>query len=177
MTSSGPARASGTCPPKRRANRCRLESLSAFGSARLLRPRTPCFHMTHVRGSVCRTFQSFGLLCCIQCARATGHGSARMNPFGPSSCCPLSPAAVKPDGSHVAPCQGAAGLGTVVPSNEEGWSRGDSNPGPPPCKGGALPAKLRPLGRYPGTPPQESPPAGGRAWTRTRDLGLIRAAL
>jgi hypothetical protein len=25
-----------------------------------------------------------------------------------------------------------------------GWSRGDSNPGPPPCKGGALPAKLRP---------------------------------
>lgn len=44
------------------------------------------------------------------------------------------------------------------------WSRGDSNPGPPPCKGGALPAKLRPR-------------AGGRAWTRTRDLGLIRAAL
>ena len=27
-----------------------------------------------------------------------------------------------------------------------GWSRGDSNPGPPPCKGGALPAKLRPPG-------------------------------
>ena len=26
------------------------------------------------------------------------------------------------------------------------WSRGDSNPGPPPCKGGALPTKLRPLG-------------------------------
>ena len=25
-----------------------------------------------------------------------------------------------------------------------GWSRGDSNPGPPPCKGGALPTKLRP---------------------------------
>lgn len=25
------------------------------------------------------------------------------------------------------------------------WSRGDSNPGPPPCKGGALPTKLRPL--------------------------------
>jgi hypothetical protein len=24
------------------------------------------------------------------------------------------------------------------------WSRGESNPGPPPCKGGALPAKLRP---------------------------------
>ncbi len=44
------------------------------------------------------------------------------------------------------------------------WSRGDSNPGPPPCKGGALPAKLR-------------PPHGGRAWTRTRGLGLIRAAL
>ena len=49
------------------------------------------------------------------------------------------------------------------------WSRGDSNPGPPPCKGGALPAKLRPPAR-PGAP-------GGRAWTRTRDLGLIRTAL
>jgi hypothetical protein len=47
------------------------------------------------------------------------------------------------------------------------WSRGDSNPGPPPCKGGALPAKLRPRLPHP----------GGRAWTRTRDLGLIRAAL
>ena len=60
-----------------------------------------------------------------------------------------------------------------------GWSRGDSNPGPPPCKGGALPAKLRP-------PTHASPHRrqtgrsarpGGRAWTRTRDLGLIRAAL
>jgi hypothetical protein len=50
------------------------------------------------------------------------------------------------------------------------WSRGDSNPGPPPCKGGALPAKLRPRHASPGPP-------GGRAWTRTRDLGLIRAAL
>ena len=29
----------------------------------------------------------------------------------------------------------------------QGWSRGDSNPGPPPCKGGALPAKLRPPAR------------------------------
>jgi hypothetical protein len=27
------------------------------------------------------------------------------------------------------------------------WSRGDSNPGPPPCKGGALPTKLRPPAR------------------------------
>lgn len=52
-----------------------------------------------------------------------------------------------------------------------GWSRGDSNPGPPPCKGGALPAKLRPPPRVP------HEPIRGRAWTRTRDLGLIRAAL
>jgi hypothetical protein len=57
------------------------------------------------------------------------------------------------------------------------WSRGDSNPGPPPCKGGALPAKLRP--RVLRTPPvpRIAPAVGGRAWTRTRDLGLIRAAL
>ncbi len=38
------------------------------------------------------------------------------------------------------PCQRAA------PRRPIPWSRGDSNPGPPPCKGGALPAKLRPLG-------------------------------
>ncbi len=74
------------------------------------------------------------------------------------------------------------------------WSRGDSNPGPPPCKGGALPAKLRPQSRrlsWSRCPRSGNPPArrrgltspatadgvGGRAWTRTRGLGLIRAAL
>ncbi len=36
-------------------------------------------------------------------------------------------------------------LGTSAPGvPRPRWSRGDSNPGPPPCKGGALPAKLRP---------------------------------
>jgi hypothetical protein len=34
--------------------------------------------------------------------------------------------------------------GTTTGVKRPGWSRGDSNPGPPPCKGGALPAKLRP---------------------------------
>ena len=58
------------------------------------------------------------------------------------------------------------------PARRPRWSRGDSNPGPPPCKGGALPAKLRPLESL-----APLPHAGGRAWTRTRDLGLIRAAL
>ena len=33
------------------------------------------------------------------------------------------------------------------------WSRGDSNPGPPPCKGGALPAKLRPRSSLSASPP------------------------
>lgn len=61
----------------------------------------------------------------------------------------------------------------VQTHTHHGWSRGDSNPGPPPCKGGALPAKLRPLLTHPCHPLNE----GGRAWTRTRDLGLIRAAL
>jgi hypothetical protein len=56
------------------------------------------------------------------------------------------------------------------------WSRGDSNPGPPPCKGGALPAKLRPRATPVRSPLGTALP-GGRAWTRTRDLGLIRAAL
>src|SRR3954468_11061499 len=30
------------------------------------------------------------------------------------------------------------------------WRRGESNPYPPPCKGGALPIELRPLTLYPG---------------------------
>lgn len=54
------------------------------------------------------------------------------------------------------------------------WSRGDSNPGPPPCKGGALPAKLRPPIAIAVSRPVSR---GGRARTRTWDLGLIRAAL
>jgi hypothetical protein len=41
--------------------------------------------------------------------------------------------------------QGAAPLVVKVRcARGRRWSRGDSNPGPPPCKGGALPAKLRP---------------------------------
>ena len=48
------------------------------------------------------------------------------------------------------------------------WSRGDSNPRHPPCKGGALPAELR---------PHLLAGSGGRWWTRTTDLGLIRTAL
>jgi hypothetical protein len=59
-----------------------------------------------------------------------------------------SPTAARPRGSRVARCQGAAGTDrrpAQPPSRMPGgWSRGESNPGPPPCKGGALPAELRP---------------------------------
>ena len=48
-------------------------------------------------------------------------------------------------------------LARCPPAHPGGWSRGDSNPGPPPCKGGALPAKLRP------PVPQGSP---GYRWAR-----------
>ncbi len=48
---------------------------------------------------------------------------------------------------HLSRC-GRAGQGrngaSVASWGGRRWSRGDSNPGPPPCKGGALPAKLRP---------------------------------
>jgi hypothetical protein len=50
-------------------------------------------------------------------------------------------------GSHAFPCQCTDARGQSNGSRRRGvrrWSRGDSNPGPPPCKGGALPAKLRP---------------------------------
>jgi hypothetical protein len=55
------------------------------------------------------------------------------------------PAAARPDDPlfHIPPAYAAQCL--IVRALQ--WSRGDSNPGPPPCKGGALPAKLRPLAR------------------------------
>ncbi len=49
--------------------------------------------------------------------------------------------------THPAPPVGVATFSSKkVPTHSQcpPWSRGDSNPGPPPCKGGALPAKLRP---------------------------------
>src|SRR5205823_624003 len=71
------------------------------------------------------------------------------------------------------------------------WRCGDSNPGPPPCKGGALPVELHPQGTggeetgrnpvppFPLLPFSPFPPGvgGGPSWARTRDLSLIRTAL
>lgn len=48
--------------------------------------------------------------------------------------------------------------GSKINTPTKRWSRGDSNPGPPPCKGGALPAKLRPH-----LSPSDIPPRG---WAR-----------
>ena len=45
------------------------------------------------------------------------------------------------------------GSAATLVSQPPRWSRGDSNPGPPPCKGGALPAKLRPPVPTPVAPP------------------------
>ena len=54
---------------------------------------------------------------------------------------PTSDEVSQPAGGH--PDRGWH-AGTTTGVKHPGWSRGDSNPGPPPCKGGALPAKLRP---------------------------------
>jgi hypothetical protein len=60
----------------------------------------------------------------------------------------LRPSLVKVRG--IAPCAGRVEraaprhLRSTQNPPSARWSRGDSNPGPPPCKGGALPAKLRP---------------------------------
>ena len=71
-------------------------------------------------------------------ARPTGGGGAphthrrrRSLPCGaqPSLVNVLRPDARTSNGNPVSPC---------------GWSRGDSNPQPPPCKGGALPTELHP---------------------------------
>ncbi len=46
----------------------------------------------------------------------------------------------------------------ALPQDQPRWSRGDSNPGPPPCKGGALPAELRPPGAPALPRPVPTPP-------------------
>ena len=67
---------------------------------------------------------------------------------------------------HDSTCQGA---GTLCTRLAPWWSRGDSNPGHPPCKGGALPAELRPPGRgntrvgAPGLEPGASALSGPRS--------------
>jgi len=67
---------------------------------------------------------------------------------------------------HDSSCQGA---GTFCTRLTPRWSRGDSNPGHPPCKGGALPAELRPPGRgntrvgAPGLEPGASALSGPRS--------------
>jgi hypothetical protein len=120
----------------------------------------------------CRTSHYISNNICVQCARATGHDG------------PFLPRPRNRSGSTWRIVKVLAGCrrkretnmpAVALPKEDfRGWSRGDSNPGPPPCKGGALPAKLRPPDRPDQPPPV---PRGGRAWTRTRDLGLIRAAL
>ena len=57
----------------------------------------------------------------------------------------------------------------MVRTDPLGWSRGGSNPGPPPCKGGALPAELQPPGQddtrvgAPGLEPGTSALSGPRS--------------
>ena len=69
------------------------------------------------------------------------------------------------------------------------WSDGDSNPGPPACKAGALPTELWPRIMQNAKAKMQKvlswtllhfdfcTGAGGRRWTRTTDLDLIRIAL
>jgi hypothetical protein len=115
---------------------------------RTTRQRAPCD-----RSKVLGKIAVITLNLCVQCARTARR--ERLH-FGPKA---VPSTAAQPGGSRVAHCQGAAGIGGTpqdgtIPG-QEGWSRGDSNPGPPPCKGGALPAKLRPPAR------SRHPPAVG----------------
>lgn len=91
--------------------------------------------------SVCAGHYISQVFRCVQCARARGpDGSTLPRPSDPAG---LAWRVVK------VPKSWANGrMGTPETRQDSrhclGWSRGDSNPGPPPCKGGALPAKLRP---------------------------------
>ncbi len=84
------------------------------------------------------SFCDFGKLVRIKiyvcCAR-----TRKRNGFQTSS------AAARSWRSHASGCQCAGAARQAMRPVPPRWSRGDSNPGPPPCKGGALPAKLRPL--------------------------------
>ena len=149
LSRAGPARASkdyrppGHAPPRRHRrvpDRCRSRS----------RPDPPARPVTGsvVAGPV------FAMVCdlfIVQCARATGHERSLL-PQGRTDRPAPAGSVSRGRGTarvRVAHCQGAGwgGRGDLAlwrRSARNGWSRGDSNPGPPPCKGGALPAKLRP---------------------------------
>ena len=70
-----------------------------------------------------------------------------------SAFAPASPAAAGSRRPRVSCCQGASWVRTA---RRRRWSRGGSNPGPPPCKSGALPAELRPH-VVPALPGENSP--------------------
>ena len=56
------------------------------------------------------------------------------------------------------------------------WSRGGSNPEPPPCKGGALPVELRPRPRWPVGAPGLEPGTSALSGPRSNQLSYAPAA-
>lgn len=56
------------------------------------------------------------------------------------------------------------------------WSRGGSNPEPPPCKGGALPVELRPRPRWPVGAPGFEPGTSALSGPRSNQLSYAPAA-
>ena len=94
----------------------------------------------------------------IQAPRASGQGHKNRPRCPPAGCCqlrgPLRGEASCPAARCSLPSRDCptAGRLTILlhptpACQAREWSRGESNPRPPPCKGGALPTKLRPRRR------------------------------
>ena len=183
----------------------------------------------------CNALAAFVMFCYVGYFRYSARGRVGTDaPATSSEITPLGFVTVTPPRSRGRETwqvsRGALSKCFKLGTNDTGWSRGDSNPGPPPCKGGdplgatACSVRGRETRRvsrgalsrcnWPPTPkgggtrkggaagmrtpdlrraraalsrlsygplswsrPAVPVPRGGRAWTRTRDLGLIRAAL
>ena len=136
VLTSVPVRPGTGCPIRRSLAHsfpARPQSVSPRGRVlrRPLAPRhPPCAHLRHVCADRSRLGRAV-----LRGARGetTHYGCSRRDARAPRG--------AAPDLVNV-PAPPRAGAG---PSRRRArWSRGESNPGPPPCKGGALPAELRP---------------------------------
>ena len=136
VLTSVPVRPGTGCPIRRSLAHpfpARPQSVSPRGRVlrRPLAPRhPPCAHLRHV----CADRSRLGRAVLRGARGETTHLGALVATRGHQGVPRLT----------LSTCRPHPRAGTGPSRRRARWSRGESNPGPPPCKGGALPAELRP---------------------------------